>query len=212
MVAPAPKVAEPIPAAAPAPLPAPAPIPVAKTTSTQGIDNDTLALAGAGSVGFLLLAGGVFALSRRKRSDEEDEVMHETVQPEATPAVTTAPVAAPIVPTPMTPAMATTARPLPEGFDISRFGPHVQAAYRGPTENNPSLSLKARLKRAAFYDRRERLAREPGVAPAPAAAEAEAEAIAAKAPMPRRDEQIFYRPLKLSKGGGFRPAFRTSPI
>lgn len=46
--------------------------------------------------------------------------------------------------------------PLPAGFDLSRFGPHVQAAYRGPTEDNPSLSLRHRLRRAAALDQRER--------------------------------------------------------
>ena len=32
----------------------------------------------------------------------------------------------------------------------------VQRAYRGPTPNNPSVSLRNRLKRAAFFDKRER--------------------------------------------------------
>lgn len=46
---------------------------------------------------------------------------------------------------------------LPEGFDLSRFGPHVQAAYRGPTEDNPSLSLKHRLRKASAMDQRARM-------------------------------------------------------
>ncbi len=33
---------------------------------------------------------------------------------------------------------------------------HVDRAMRGPTPDNPSLSLKKRLKRAAFFDQRER--------------------------------------------------------
>lgn len=33
---------------------------------------------------------------------------------------------------------------------------HVDRAMRGPTPDNPSLSLKKRLKRAAFFDKRER--------------------------------------------------------
>ena len=33
---------------------------------------------------------------------------------------------------------------------------HVDRAMRGPTPDNPSLSLKTRLKRAAFFDKRER--------------------------------------------------------
>jgi hypothetical protein len=204
---PAPEVTAPTPL--PAPAPTPAPRPIAKTTTTQGIDDDTLALAGAGGVGIVLLAGGAFALSRRKRRDGEGEMVYETIEPEATPAVVMVPASAPIAPAPMAPAMAATASALPDGFDISRFGPHVQAAYRGPTEDNPSLSLKARLKRAAFYDRRERLAAETGMAPAPATTAAET--IGAKAPVAHQDKQIVYRPRKLSKGGGFRPAFRTSP-
>ena len=32
----------------------------------------------------------------------------------------------------------------------------VERAYRGPTANNPSVSLKNRLRRAAFFDKRER--------------------------------------------------------
>jgi hypothetical protein len=33
---------------------------------------------------------------------------------------------------------------------------HVDRARRGPTPDNPSLSLKKRLKRAAFFDQRDR--------------------------------------------------------
>ena len=55
------------------------------------------------------------------------------------------PIAAPV-------AAAAAATTLPSGFDISRFGPNVQAAYRGPTEDNPSLSLKRRLTVGSFLD------------------------------------------------------------
>jgi hypothetical protein len=33
---------------------------------------------------------------------------------------------------------------------------HVDRAIRGPTPDNPSLSLKKRMKRAAFFDQRDR--------------------------------------------------------
>ena len=33
---------------------------------------------------------------------------------------------------------------------------HADRAKRGPTPDNPSLSLKKRLKRAAFFDQRDR--------------------------------------------------------
>ena len=42
---------------------------------------------------------------------------------------------------------------------------HVDRARRGPTPDNPSLSLKRRLKRAAFFDQRERLAAEGKAVP-----------------------------------------------
>lgn len=42
---------------------------------------------------------------------------------------------------------------------------HVERAKRGPTPDNPSLSLKKRLKRAAFFDQRERLAAEGKATP-----------------------------------------------
>ena len=45
---------------------------------------------------------------------------------------------------------------LPEDFDLSRFGYNVQEAYKGPTEDNPSLSLKNRLSRARGMDALER--------------------------------------------------------
>jgi hypothetical protein len=32
----------------------------------------------------------------------------------------------------------------------------VERAYRGPSANNPSVSLRTRLRRAAFFDKRER--------------------------------------------------------
>lgn len=32
----------------------------------------------------------------------------------------------------------------------------VERAYRGPSSSNPSVSLKTRLRRAAFFDKRER--------------------------------------------------------
>jgi hypothetical protein len=62
---------------------------------------------------------------------------------------------------------------LPADFDLSRYGRHTQAAYRGPTPDNPSLSLKYRLRKAAALDQRERAmqaagAKAPTPAPAPA--------------------------------------------
>jgi len=44
----------------------------------------------------------------------------------------------------------------PEQSDRKPGETWVERAYRGPSADNPSLSLRARLKRAAFFDKRER--------------------------------------------------------
>jgi len=103
----------------------------------------------------------------RRREDEEFEATqwalnHAEAEPQPSPAM-----AAPepsFARAAVQPAAAATA--LPAGFDLSRFGRHVQAAYRGPTPDNPSLSLKNRLRRASFFDQQERRAAEEGKAAA----------------------------------------------
>ena len=44
----------------------------------------------------------------------------------------------------------------PASGSTERPESHVDQAMLGPTPDNPSLSLKKRLKRAAFFDQRER--------------------------------------------------------
>jgi hypothetical protein len=46
----------------------------------------------------------------------------------------------------------------------------IEAAKRGPTPDNPSLSLKKRLKRAAFFDQRDRQIAAGRAAPVPSMA------------------------------------------
>ena len=72
---------------------------------------------------------------------------------------------------------------------------HVDRARRGPTPDNPSLSLKKRLKRAAFFDQRERMA-----------AEGEAEPVDPTAGLPERmpDEGFMFR-SDGGSGGEARP-------
>jgi hypothetical protein len=123
---------------------------------------DPLPFGAAGAVGVIALMGGI-GLSRRRRrriaeetaawdwdwsearAEEEEPVSTDTAaEPEL---MLTEPAVSPA---------ANAGNNLPEGFDLSRFGPHVQAAYRGPTPDNPSLSLRHRLRRAAAMDQRER--------------------------------------------------------
>jgi len=87
--------------------------------------------------------------------------------------------------------MMNTETPTPEtGTDES----YVDRAMRGPTPDNPSLSLKTRLKRAAFFDKRER-----------EVAEGEAEPVAAEAGLPEQGiEEGFDLPPEDDSGTGDR--------
>jgi hypothetical protein len=161
--------AQPAPAVVAAEPPRPVPVTTTTTLLAPAVQNDdTLELAAAGGLGLLAIAGGAFLLARRKRREEDvdDAIELETlasVAPRA-PAPALTAMTRPVASTPVAdPAE------LPEGFDLSRFGPHVQAAYRGPTADNPSLSLKKRLKRAHFFDQRERMAASGDQTPSTAA-------------------------------------------
>ena len=115
---------------------------------------DLLPIAGAG-LGLLALAGlGMVVRRRRSRAEVIEE---ETIEPAHTA----------VAPKPM-PVEAETVTPERSAF---AWGNAPQAdqptgtranetwaerAYHGPTPDNPSLSLKKRLKRAAFFDQRER--------------------------------------------------------
>lgn len=170
------------------------------------ISDDVLPIAGAAGLGMLALAGAGMALRRRKRRREE-EAEWEVTEAEAEPVYGQEP--APVMqpepvfarqPAPMHDPVPTDApvTALPAGFDISRFGRHVQAAYRGPTPDNPSLSLKNRLRRAAFFDQQER--RTGATAPGPVTAEAHVSGWTV-----RKDDEFMFR-----RAGSrpLRPAFQ----
>jgi len=71
---------------------------------------------------------------------------------------------------------------------------HVDRAKRGPTPDNPSLSLKKRLKRAAFFDQRERLA-----------AQGKAEPVDADAGLPDALDDSLMAHWSQGSGSGDRP-------
>jgi hypothetical protein len=149
-----PPIAEPVAPLAAEPAPA---------TSNLMAD-ETLPIAGAAGLGLLALGGIGIAMQRRRRRREElahhraaaaylDE--HQ-VKPE--PAFVRP--SRPAVAAPAPEAAVRTGVPqtkLPAGFDLSRFGPHVRAAYLGPTPDNPSLSMKYRVRRAAAMDKQDQL-------------------------------------------------------
>jgi hypothetical protein len=173
---------------APAPKPA-APAAAAKPASTN---SDTALELGGGLLALLALGGGAVALSRRRRDEATDEWYDDETSGEVASedAAFEAPPAArreqelvadqPAILAPPVSAFGWGPRadePVDEAAtndDDRRPGETwVERAYRGPSANNPSLSLRKRLKRAAFFDKREK-----------AAAEGRAEPVAADAGLP----------------------------
>lgn len=198
-----------------APLPTAAePVTPVETTASEG-SSDVLPIAG-GAAALLALAGGAYALSRRRRDDEVEPVEAESWESEHA-AFTAAPVepawAAPerAVHEPVAaPAQIAAAAAIPAGIDLSRYGRHTQAAYRGPTPDNPSLSLKRRLKRAAFFDQRERMASEAAATPERVPAAVRSDTI--PAPAPKRSVTVTSRRVSPQASTqalfGFRPALQ----
>jgi resuscitation-promoting factor RpfA len=177
--APATAAATPAPAAAAPPAPQAAPVvrldakpaPAAKTPSSQPIDNDTLEIAGGGLLALLALGGIASVVIGRRRQRREKEMADAQVLAYEPFETAAAPEPAPAAHH-EEPATAASAfawgdqaqgdEPAPSS-DVQAVGDDrrpgeswVERAYRGPSANNPSVSLRTRLKRAAFFDKRER--------------------------------------------------------
>jgi MYXO-CTERM domain-containing protein len=136
--------------------------------------DETVPIAG-GAIALLALGGAAVAVSRRRRrvdeetwhgdwADEPESADDEAVA--ATPATAEAhrePMVHDEQPEVVAPsAFSWGPRPEPTAgerdSDDDRLPGEtwVERAYRGPSANNPSVSLKNRLRRAAFFDKRER--------------------------------------------------------
>jgi hypothetical protein len=124
-------------------------------TSTMP-DERTMEFGAGGALALLVVGGGAWALSRRRRRLDEEawgtEVEAEnSAQP---PPQHDAPITDQRSAFAWGNAPATAQEPSTSG---RRSGESwVERAYRGPSPENPSLSLRKRLKRAAFFDKRER--------------------------------------------------------
>jgi hypothetical protein len=126
------------------------PAPVTAAAKPAKKKDATLPIAG-GALAFLAIGGAAVAMTRRRDDDEE---VTDGAAPEAD-----APAPEPEVHDVQPPIIA----PAAFAFDRAHSrGPDagdeswVERAYRGPSADNPSLSLRTRLKRAAFFDKRER--------------------------------------------------------
>jgi hypothetical protein len=140
--------------------PAAAPAPAAK----PAIDRNEAIMFGGGALALIALAAAAIAMARRRRRREE-MVEATWYEPEAEPEP--APQPAPIAdhqPPIVAPAASAFAwdkeqpcdNPSDDGSDRCPGETWVERAHRGPSPANPSVSLKTRLSRAAFFDKRER--------------------------------------------------------
>ena len=168
----------------------PAAPPPAAPANNAPADNTALEL-GAGAVGILALGGIAFALTRRRREDavideydgyepvnvEAEEAVDQPVtrvatsEPESSPGLVTSSLRASPVAAYFADPPAFNWNEQPSGetatqSDDRRPGESwTERAHRGPSADNPSMSLKKRLKRAAFFDKRDREVAEGRAAP-----------------------------------------------
>ena len=160
-------VAVPAETVAPAPPPAaaaPAAPPTAVVTAPPAQEpaaasSDMLQIAGAVGLGLLALIGAGVVLRRRKLRRDEEFAAADEVEPEYEAPARADPLFAEQPSAPM----AAEPAPVATLFEPALAGPcadaapgsHVEAACEGPTKDNPSLSIKKRIKRAQFFDQRE---------------------------------------------------------
>lgn len=131
----------------------PEPMPTDQPAQLLALDDDALPIAAGAGLGLLLLGGAAAGLRRRRR---KQEVVREPV---SEPAFARRPVHdAPVAHRPApSPAREMDTKPFMAAPAAGAAGlSHVERAKRGPTPENPFLSLKKRLKRAAFFEQRDR--------------------------------------------------------
>jgi hypothetical protein len=122
---------------------------------------------GGGALALLILGGGTaLILRRRRRREEEQELVWAdehlepepvSVEPRHDPTVDQRPaVYAPSISAFGWGNTQPAAETSDDGSDRRPGETWVERAYRGPSPANPSVSIRARLKRAVFFDKRER--------------------------------------------------------
>ena len=146
-----------------------------KPAANAADNNDEMLPIAGGALALVALGGIAFAASRRRRDAEAwhgdwtDETETEREAPIAAPAANATEPRHDLVSrdeqaeivAPLAFAWGATAPPQRQaernsGDDRLPGETWIQRAHRGPSANNPSVSLKNRLRRAAFFDKRER--------------------------------------------------------
>ena len=121
--------------------------------------NNMLPIAVAVGLALLALIGLAVVMRRRKLRREEEVADAYEVEPAFEGPAPVDPLFAKQASAPLAAPAAAVAEPALAGPCADAApGSHVEAACEGPTEDNPSLSIKKRLKRAQFFDQREQLA------------------------------------------------------
>ncbi|MEO6432749.1 MAG: hypothetical protein ABIO29_02070 [Sphingomicrobium sp.] len=128
-----------------------APVPKPLDTSMDVVDSETAALAVGGALAAIALGGAAMLVSRRRRTRAEMAVVPViAIQPTAA--------SAPVYARNNNHGSAFAWGPRAQPAEPNRRLSPMAQAKMGPTPENPSLSLKKRLKRAAFFEQRERAA------------------------------------------------------
>lgn len=148
--------APPVPLAA---VPAAPPPAVAAAPPLPTASNHMLPIAAAVGLVLLALIGLAVVMRRRKLRREEEVAAAYEVEPAFEGPAPVDPLFANQAPAPIAAqSTAAVAEPALAGPCADAApGSHVEAACEGPTHDNPSLSIKKRLKRAQFFDQREQL-------------------------------------------------------
>jgi hypothetical protein len=125
-------------------------------------DRTTIEL-GAGALALLVAGGAAVAISSRRRRREQeswqfDEQSEAAMLPEPAPPMNIAEGQPAMVPPPMSAFDLGNGprRETADSNDCEQLESWVDRAKCGPTPDNPSQSLKKRLKRAAFFEKRDR--------------------------------------------------------
>jgi hypothetical protein len=143
------------------------------TPTHSGMSNTEMLEFGAGALALIALGGIAFSTVRRRREERAWHGDWEAEQAVEHDAAVAAPAAVEVhhdhvvhdeQPAVVAPSAFSWGATAPATQHAERDSEDdrlpgetwVQRAYRGPSANNPSVSLKNRLRRAAFFDKRER--------------------------------------------------------